>query len=90
MRKSVLAFVFTAALLAAMALPLFGSGGTAFAHETSDEAADTPFASQAGLDHGLSHYLDAGGHSEAFNSLFRNPTCGAHFGEDGIHPPGNP
>ena len=34
MRKRILGFVFAAALLAAMAVPLFGSGGTAFAHNT--------------------------------------------------------
>ncbi len=32
MHKRILAFVFAAALLAALALPLFGSGGTAEAH----------------------------------------------------------
>ncbi len=32
MRKKILGFVFAASLLAAMAVPLFGSGGTAFAH----------------------------------------------------------
>ncbi len=34
MRKKILGFVFAAALLAAMAVPLFGSGGTASAHNT--------------------------------------------------------
>ena len=32
MRKRILAFVFAAALLVAMAVPLFGSGGAVYAH----------------------------------------------------------
>ena len=50
MRKSILAFVFTAALLAAMAVPLFGGGGTALAGKPTFETFDMNdrFATETG------------------------------------------
>lgn len=64
----------------------------ALAHETNDQAADTPLASEQALDNALDNLLDAIDNSDgnAASSLVRNPTCGAHFGPDGIHPVGNP
>ncbi len=62
------------------------------AHETSDQAPDTPLGSEQALDNALDNLLDAVDNSNgnAANSLFRNPTCGAHFSSDGIHPVGSP
>lgn len=71
-------------------LMLFAGTFMAAAHETNDQAADTPFGSPQGLANGLPHSAVANGRGAADNSLFRNPTCGAHYGPDGIHPPGNP
>lgn len=64
----------------------------ALAHETSDQAADTPLGSQQARDNALDNLIDAISNSDgdAANSLFRNPTCGAHFSPNGIHPQGNP
>jgi hypothetical protein len=62
----------------------------AFAHDPPAAVGDTPFASPQGTENGLPHFLDALEHSQNANALLRNPTCGAHFGPDGIHPPGNP
>ncbi len=78
------------AAAAAVLLAFSLTAAPASAHETPDAAPDTPFASAAGQENGLPHYLDALEHSQAANSLLRNPTCGAHNGPDGIHPPGNP
>lgn len=80
------------ATVLAVGLTVAGLGGMTFispasAHTTPDQAADTPFAGEAGLENGLPHYLDALSHSEGENALVRNPTCGAHNGPDGIHPP---
>lgn len=62
--------------------------GVASAHETPDAAEDTPLVgATAGA---VDNFLAALEHSEAENSLLRNPTCGAHNSPDGIHPPGNP
>jgi hypothetical protein len=58
--------------------------GTAAAHETPDNAPDTPLPNASA--NAVDNYVDALSHSEAENSLFRNPTCDAH----NIHPPGNP
>ena len=64
----------------------------ALAHETPDNAADTPLASQQALDNALDNYVNAIGNSDgsAANALLRNPTCHDHHTADGIHPPGNP
>lgn len=63
--------------------------GLASAHSTDDEAPDTPLGSEESREQALDNFSDALERSEAENSLVRNPTCGAHFGPDGIHPPGN-
>ncbi len=62
------------------------------AHETSDQADDTPLASPQALENALDNLVDAIGNSDgaAANSLLRNPTCHDHHTEAGIHPPGNP
>jgi len=52
------------------------------AHETRDNAPDTPQASGTGI----ANMSDTG----LANATLRNPTCGAHNGPDGIHPVGNP
>ncbi len=65
--------------------------GVASAHTTDDAAADTPLGGQSrSQDGALDGYGGAVEDAEAGNSLVRNPTCGAHNGADGIHPPGNP
>lgn len=67
--------------------------GMASAHNPDEPADDTPnlarFNGQED-EPALDNYEDALGHSEAGNSTIRNPTCGAHDGPNGIHPPGNP
>jgi hypothetical protein len=79
----------------AIALTVAGIGGAAsvrpaLAHDPPAAVEDTPFASPQGTENGLPHFLDALEHSQNTNALVRNPTCSAHFGPDGIHPPGNP
>jgi hypothetical protein len=53
---------------------------------------DTPLNSEQAMENASDKYFEAieksGG--AAANSLFRNPTCGLHGTEEGIHPPGNP
>ena len=78
------------AAAAAVLLAFSLTAAPASAHTTPDAAGDTP---NLGVEQGtpaFSNYLEALAHSEAENSLLRNPTCGAHTGPDGIHPPGNP
>ncbi len=66
---------------AASALPVT----SASAHETPDNAPDTPIPNAN--PNGAEGFFSAVENSQgAFNSLFRNPTCDAHS----IHPPGNP
>ncbi len=67
---------------------LFAGSFMAAAHETNDQAADTPFGSPQGLEKGFPNSAVANGLGASDNSLLRNPTCGAHAG--GPHPPGNP
>lgn len=64
-----------------------------FAHEFNPPnggIGDTPLNSLQARANAFDNYLAALSHSEGANSLFRNPTCGAHGGPSGIHPPGNP
>lgn len=78
-------------ILLAMFLALVVSAafaGPAAAHSTPDNAPDTPVANANA--NGVEGFSAAVVHSQAANSLFRNPTCGAHFGPNGTHPPGNP
>ncbi len=82
-------------LLLALVLSLAVSAilvGPAAAHETPDNAPDTPLAAPQAVEHALDNYVAAIGNSDgaAANSLFRNPTCGAHESPGGVHPPGNP
>jgi len=90
MRKKILAFVFAAALLVALAVPLFAGAGTASAHSPDGAEQDTPLGGQSRSHPALGNYGDALSHSQGENSLLRNPQCGAHSSPDGIHPPGNP
>lgn len=60
----------------AAVLMAFSLSGTASAHTTPDHAGDTP---NLGVDQGtpaFDNYLGALSHSQAANSLLRNPTCG--------------
>lgn len=81
-------------LLAASVIALSAAvlPSAALAHSVEDQAADTPLGSEQALDNALDNFVSAVGNSDggAANALFRNPTCGAHFGPGGVHPPGNP
>ena len=76
------------AAVAVAAASLLALAPAAYGHTVDAAVGDTPFASgnpNAGKNFGTA--LENG---NAENALFRNPTCGAHYGSDGIHPPGNP
>jgi len=78
-------------LLLALILALMVSAilvGPAAAHTTPDNAPDTPLP--AAPTNAVDNYIAALSHSQAVNSLLRNPTCDAHESPDGVHPPGNP
>lgn len=77
--------------LTVLAFALVVGVGSASAHTTADAASDTPLGGDSQNQSGaVDGYFGALANGEAENSLLRNPTCGAHFSGDGIHPPGNP
>lgn len=83
--KKTLVFLASAVMLSIAAMPI-----AALAHTTPDQAADTPLGGQSqSQDGAVAGFGDALANGEAENSLLRNPTCGAHNGPDGVHPPGN-
>jgi len=81
------------AILAIVFLPAFGLAPAAYGHDVpgpNGGVGDTPFNS--GNPNAGTNFDTALTNSDgaAANALFRNPTCGAHDGPGGIHPPGNP
>lgn len=85
MKNRFIVSVLTIVTLSVVAMPT-----GVFAHTTPDQAADTPLGGQSqSQDGAVAGFGGALANGEAENSLLRNPTCGAHNGPDGIHPPGN-
>lgn len=84
-----IAAVFVASVAAVLVGFSFASPASAHG-PLPEDAADTPLGGQSRSHPALGNYESALSHSQGANSLFRNPTCGAHYGENGIHPPGNP
>jgi hypothetical protein len=81
-----------ATVMLALLLTVF-TASAAFAHgfnPPNGGLGDTPLNSEKAQEKALDHYLAALSHSQAENSLLRNPTCALHDTSDGIHPPGNP
>jgi hypothetical protein len=84
MRKSVLAFVFTAALLVAIALPLFAGVGTASAHPDASDDGITTARSAAGIDPEIAVATTAATNSAGANSNgvaqqpAHHPLCAGH------------
>ncbi len=85
MRKKTLAFVFAAAVLMAMAIPLFGGAGTAFAdHPDASDGGITTARSAAGLDPEIAVATTAATNSAGANSNgvaqqpAHHPLCAGH------------
>jgi len=76
MRKKILAFVFAAALLVAMAVPLFSGGGTAVAVGLHQHLLDTPGAIDVEVARGLCVADAHGQHETAFHNFHSNVHLG--------------
>lgn len=78
-------------VLAIVSAGVLGMAPVAYGHEVSGPnggVRDTPFNS--GNTNAGKNFDTALENGQAENALFRAPTCGAHDGPGGIHPPGNP
>ena len=80
MRKKILAFVFAAAVLMAMAVPLFGGIGTAQAVGLHQHMLGTPGATGVKIGRGLCTADAHGQHDTAFHSFHGNVHQGAFAG----------
>ena len=76
MRKKVLAFVFAAAVVGSMAVPLLGGGGTALAVPLHQHLLDTPGAIDIKVAQGLCTAAAHGQHDTAFHNFHSNVHVG--------------
>ncbi len=82
MRKKILAFIFAAAVLVAMAVPLFSGGGTAVAVGLHQHLLDTPGATDIEVAQGLCTAAAHGQHDTAFHNFHSNVHVGVFIAGD--------
>jgi hypothetical protein len=84
MRRNVLALVFAAAILVALAVPLFSGGGRALAVPLHQHLLDTPGAIDIKVAQGLCTAAGHGQHDTAFHNFHSNVHVGVFI--DGNNP----